>query len=267
MPELPDVETMRRYLQATSLHREIEAVDVHSDQMMEHTSVQELRQALIGRSFDHTCRHGKVLFVALDEGSDDVLLLHFGMTGGLAYFKAMEEEPAYDRLLLHFANGYHLAYYAMRKLGQVEVIDDVERFVRERGLGPDVLDPAFDLATFKELVEGRRVMTKAFLMDQHTVAGIGNVYADEILFQVKIHPRTKINRLDEETLEDLFHAVKDVLEQAIACRAQPDRFPDTFIAPHRHEGGKCPICGAELERVKVSSRTAYYCPECQPKEG
>jgi formamidopyrimidine-DNA glycosylase len=154
-----------------------------------------------------------------------------------------------------------------QEIDAVEVIDDVDQFVCERGLGPDVLDPAFDLGAFKELVQGRRVMVKAFLMDQHTVAGIGNVYADEILFQVGVHPRAKINRLDEQTLEDLFRATEDVLEQAIACQAHPDRFPDTFIAPHRHEGGKCPVCGTALEQVKVSSRTAYYCPECQQRSG
>lgn len=264
MPELPDVEAMRQYLRATSLHQEIDGVDVHSTQMLEQTSADELEEALVGRSFSSTRRHGKYLFVALN-GEQTFLVLHFGMTGGLKHFKAMEEEPKYDRVLFHFANGYHLAYLAMRKLGRVDVINNVDRFIDHKELGPDVLDPEFDLSAFKQLVDGRRVMAKALLMDQHTIAGIGNVYADEILFQVGVHPRTKINKLDQETVEGLFHAMKDVLETAVDCQAEPERFPDCFIGPHRHPEGRCPICGSELKRVKVSSRSAYYCPECQKK--
>lgn len=273
MPELPDVETMRRYLESTSLHQEITDVEVHaagvvpSEEVIEGIEVQELIDALTGRSFVSTRRYGKWMFVAVDDDSDDFLLLHFGMTGGLKYFKDMEEELEHDRVLFHFANGYQLAYLSQRKLGEVAVIDDVEQFIEEKGLGPDALDPDFDLAAFKDAVEGRRAMVKSVLMDQDTVAGIGNVYSDEILFHVGIHPRTKINNLEEDNLEELFHTVKDVLQKAIEYQADPEQFPESFIGPHRHEGGTCPICGAELERVQVGSRHAYYCPNRQQKKG
>ena len=266
MPELPDVEAMRRYLEATSLHQEIEGVEVRSAQMLQCTGDEELEDELVGRSFASTRRYGKYLFVSLDGGEEGAfLVLHFGMTGGLKYFKGMDEDPEYDRVLFKFANGYQLAYYAMRKLGRVDVIDDVEEFVRRKDLGPDALDSDFDLAAFKELVEGRRVMAKALLMDQGTIAGIGNVYADEILFRARVHPRTKMSSLDEETREALFHAMKGVLQTAVDCQAKPARLPDTFIRTHRHDEGRCPRCGTELETVKVSSRTAYFCPVCQVK--
>ncbi|MGM0399733.1 MAG: DNA-formamidopyrimidine glycosylase [Chloroflexota bacterium] len=267
MPELPDVEALRQYLQATSLHQEIGDVEVRSDQVLEGTSGEVLKETLVGRSFASTRRHGKYLLVALDEDGDKFLLLHFGMTGGLAYFKDMAEEPEYDRVLFRFANGYHLAYQSMRKLGEVRLIDDVEVFVEKKGLGPDALDPAFDLAAFKEAVEGRRAMTKSVLMDQRTMAGIGNVYSDEIMFQAGVHPRTKINKLDEETLETLFDTMKEVLQKAVECQADADQFPESFIIPHRQEGGECPRCGTELERVQVASRHAYYCPRCQKEAG
>ncbi len=273
VPELPDVETMRRYLQTTSLHQEIEDVEVHaagvlpSDEVSEETAVQELKEKLVGRSFGATRRHGKWMFVALNHGSDHHLVLHFGMTGGLKYFKDVDEELDYDRVLFRFANGYQLAYLSQRKLGAVDVIDDVDRFIDAKRLGPDALDQDFDLAAFKQAVEGRRAMAKSVLMDQSTVAGIGNVYSDEILFQAGIHPRTKIDKLDEETLERLFRTMKDVLHTAVEVQGRPEQFPDSFIGPHRHEGGSCPICKAELERVQVGSRHAYYCPNRQQKKG
>ena len=104
-------------------------------------------------------------------------------------------------------------------------------------------------------------------MDQVVMAGIGNVYSDEILYQAGIHPRTKTNELDEGKLERLFHCMKDVLQKAIDCQAQPDKFPKTYITPHRHEDGHCPRCGAELEKVQVGSRHAHYCPNQQKEKG
>jgi len=273
MPELPDVETMRRYLQSTALHQEMADVEVHattvlpSEEGIDQTRVRELQDGLTGRSFASTRRHGKWMFVALNEDSDEFLVLHFGMTGGLKYFKDAEEELEYDRVLFRFTNGYQLAYLSMRKLGEVALIDDVERFVDEKGLGPDVLDSNFDLAAFKEVVAGRRAMVKSVLMDQDTMAGIGNVYSDEILFHAGVHPRTKFNHLEEDTLEELFHTMKDVLQKAIEYQAQPERFPESFMTPHRHRGGVCPMCGAELERVQIGSRHAYYCPNRQQKKG
>ncbi len=274
MPELPDVEAMRQYVESTSLHQEIGDVDIRAPILMPHAdtatgaAAREVEEKLIGRCFDSARRHGKYLFVLLDEEGhsiDDVLLLHFAMTGGLEYFKRPDDEPDYSRVLIHFVNGYQLAYVSQRKLGRVEVINDVERFVEAQGLGPDALDPDFDFEAFQAAVDGRRAMVKAVLMEQETMAGIGNVYADEILFQAGIHPRTKISKLSGDELEDLFHKMKDVLKTAIERQGDPERLPSCFVGPHRHEEGRCPRCGAALERVKVSSRTSYLCPECQER--
>lgn len=261
MPELPDVAAFKQYFDATSLHQEIETVEVHSRQVLEGVSAEELRAALEGRTFESTERYGKWLFVALDDG--DWLVLHFGMTGNLKYFMDIDEEPEYDRLLIRFTNGYHLAYESMRKLGEVEIIEDPAQFVEEKGLGPDALSPDFDLAAFKEVLAGRRGMAKSTLMNQRIVAGIGNVYSDEILFQAGVHPRTNFNQLGEKALEEIYCAMNHVLQTAIEHQAIPDDFPESYVIPHRHGDGKCPRCEADLERVKVSGRSAYYCPHCQ----
>lgn len=150
MPELPDVEVFKQYLDATSLHQEIEDVDVRNRKILEDTSVQELGKGLNGRRLESTYRHGKYLFAQLDD--DNWLMLHFGMTGKLKYFKVMEKEPEHDRLLLEFSNGYHLAYDCQRMLGHVALIEDAAAFIEEKELGPDALDDDFDFAAFKYVI-------------------------------------------------------------------------------------------------------------------
>lgn len=272
MPELPDVETMRRYLQSTALHKKIEGLEIREEILIPDEKesksdyMEKLKEAVVGRSFQSTRRHGKWLFASLDEKGEKAFVFHFGMTSGIRYFKDMDDEPEYTQALFDFDNGFHLAYYSQRKLGELEVIDSVDQFIDEKDLGPDALDPDFDLEAFKAAVAGRRAMAKTTLMDQETMAGIGNVYSDEILFQAGIHPRTKINQLDEDQIEKLFHTMKEVLEMAIEHQAQPDQFPEEFITPHRHEDGHCPKCGTALEKVKVGSRHAYFCPNRQGKK-
>jgi formamidopyrimidine-DNA glycosylase len=259
MPELPDVENFKRYFDSTGLHQEIDGVEVHSEQVLEDLSPGQLEEELKGHSFASTRRHGKYLFAHVSE--DGWLVLHFGMTGDLKYFQKMEQEPEYDRLLVRFSNGYHLAYDSQRKLGEVRLADDFESFVEEKELGPDALD--LDREPFREAISGSRAMAKSFLMDQSTLAGIGNVYGDEILFQASVHPRTHVDRLDEEEVDELFDTMREVLQTAIERQADPEAFPDDYLIPHREEGEPCPRCGEELATVKVSGRTAYYCPNRQ----
>ena len=272
MPELPDVETMRRYLEATSLHQEIREVVFQSadyllgeDPGPHPDAIRRLRRGLEGRRFEDTGRHGKWLFVELSDDGPPALGLHFGMTGGLAYFRKLADEATYCRVRFDFANGYHLAYVSMRKLGAVRLIEEVDGFIERKGLGPDALGDELDFDTFRRMLEDRRMMIKALFLDQHVLAGLGNVYADEILYQAGIHPRARANELDEDDVRALYEEMHEVLETAVSRQAQPGDFPESYLTVHRHEDGVCPRCGAELERVKVSSRTAYYCPNCQER--
>lgn len=263
MPELPDVEVYRRYLNATSLHQEVLDVEVRTDQILEGTSARKLKSGLKHRSFDSTDRHGKYMFVALD--NRDWLVLHFGMTGDLKYYKDPGNEPEYTKFLIEFQNDYHLALVMSRKLGLVRLIRDVEKFIQEKELGPDIYQEGFDFEKFKALLEGRRGMIKSTLMNQKIMAGIGNVYSDEILFQSRVHPKVAVHQLQEERLRKIFEATHDVLEIAIEKKADPDQFPASWIIPHRQKGGECPNCGGEVKNINVSGRSAYYCPDCQPK--
>lgn len=151
-----------------------------------------------------------------------------------------------------------------QEIESVEV-RDVDAFIRGKGLGPDVLGDDFDFVAFKGALSGRRAMVKTTLMNQEIMAGIGNVYSDEILFQARLHPRVNIDDLDQETLHTLFRKLKSVLHTAIEHDANPDEFPSSFLTPHRQEGDPCPACEGQVERVKVSGRSAYYCPSCQSR--
>lgn len=257
MPELPDVEVYKQYLDATALYQTVTRVEVKRERILE-TTPQQLGMHITNRAFEATRRHGKYLLV---RAGDSWLVLHFGMTGRLAYFKDMQQEPEHDRLLFYFDNGYHLAYDCQRLLGEVDVVDEPQQLVQAKELGPDAL--SLDFEGFQRRLEGRRGAIKTTLMNQEILAGIGNVYSDEILFQARIHPKTPVNEMDTEARRTVFETMHKVLKTAIDCKADPDQLPDSYIIPHRESGAECPSCGGKVEQIEFSGRNAYFCPVCQ----
>jgi formamidopyrimidine-DNA glycosylase len=261
MPELPDVETFKRYLDATSLHQRIDEVDVRKAYVLKETSARELAHRLKGRCFESSRRHGKHLFVRAD---DHVWLrLHFGMTGSLQYFKNDEQAPRHARVLFAFANNHRLAFDDQRQFGQIGLIEDVDEYLEKRALGPDALE--IDLQEFKKILRKRRGAVKSVLMNQQLIAGIGNIYADEILFRAHMHPATEISRLGDKSLTRLFHATRYILERGIAAKGDMNKMPKSWLLPHRGKGGKCPRCGRELKSLRVGGRTAWFCAHCQQR--
>jgi formamidopyrimidine-DNA glycosylase len=269
MPELPDVELYKRYLDKNALRQTIERVMVNDARILGDLPADAFVSRLTGNRFEESRRHGKHLLVRLKK--DDWLTLHFGMTGNLVYFRDEADDPPYDRVRFDFVGGRHLAYVNRRMLGRVGLADDADAFIEGEELGLDALDRAFDLDAFARAVEGRRRDVKSVLMDQTMIAGIGNIYADEILFQARLHPKTPVTSLDERQRAELFRQIKAVLQTAIECGAGAEEFlerlPDHFLLPQRKQGGKCPRCGSPIATLKAAGRTSYYCPRCQPAPG
>lgn len=261
MPELPDVEMFKRYLDATSLHQRIDDVDVQNAYILKDVTAQELARGLKGLRFESSRRHGKHLFVRTDH--ELWLRLHFGMTGSLQYFKNDEQAPRHTRVLFVFANDHRLAFDDQRQFGQVGLLEDVDEYLEKRALGPDALD--LDLGTFRKILGSRRGAVKSILMNQELIAGIGNIYADEILFRVRMHPATEISHLGDKALTKLFRATLYILEKAIAAKADVNQMPRSWLLPHRGKGGKCPRCGRKLRSAKIGGRTAWFCPHCQKR--
>lgn len=256
MPELPSVEIFKQFFKSTSLKQEIKSVEVNSPEILMNTSPQELGDELQGQEFTHGRRYGKYLFAQLS--NQYYLTIHFGMNGYLKYFQ--EDGGPYIRLQVEFNNGYKLGFDDTRKFGKVWLTCDPKKFVQEKNLGPDAME--IDFKTFKTLFGKRTGQLKPLLMNQNFIAGIGNLYADEILYQSGIHPLSKAYNLDDAELQRLFQDMKMVLDKAIEYQDDINALPHSFLLPHRHINGECPQ-GEALKIIKVGGRTTYFCPERQ----
>ena len=259
MPELPEVETFKRYLDSTSLRQRITGVEVRDTYVLKRVSTLELVGRLKGRRFENSHRHGKHLFVRV--GEELWLRLHFGMTGSLEYLKKNDVVPKTARVIFHFRNNASLAFDDQRKFGEIELIADLNAFLQTRGIGPDAL--GISLSQFKTIIGKHRGALKAILMNQQLIAGIGNLYVDEILFRARMHPATAAARMSDKDLQRLFRATRYVLERAIALKTDFDRLPRSWLLTHRGKTGTCPRCGRALKSATIGGRTSWFCAYCQ----
>lgn len=260
MPELPDVATFKKYLDSTALHQKVDKVEVLTDKIM-NVPRQKLASNVTGHLFVNSRRHGKFLFLETDHHK--WVMLHFGMTGFLKYYKDEEEAPEHPRVIFHFTNGYSLAYDNQRMFGEVDVTEDVDEYVASRNMGPDALDVDWD--QFQERIEGKSGAIKPTLMNQSFLAGIGNVYADEILFQAELHPKASVNKLSGKEFKTVYRTMRRVLEKMIEYEADASKVPRRYLLGHRSEGKDCPRCGGTIKKITVSGRAGYYCPDHQKK--
>lgn len=263
MPELPDIETFRRYLDATARRKQIRRVRVEDKQVLQGVSEKRLNNRLKSRRMTQTRRHGKHLLVKV--GTDRWLVVHFGMTGYLAYYRDPDHEPDHAHVIFDLANDYHLAYVAPRKLGDIQLTDNPDKFIEREDLGPDALD-GLDAEGFVDVLQGRRGTIKSAVMNQSLIAGIGNVYSDEIFYRARLHPATQVGSLTEKDLVKLWRRVRSVLKKAIEKQAQPDRLPDSWLIHRREEGASCGICDGKIIKTKFSGRGAYLCDTHQERK-
>lgn len=258
MPELPEVETFKKYFEATSLNQKIKKVLIRDNRVLNiHESV--FKKKLKANIFSSTLRHGKYLFVKINSG---FVVFHFGMSGDLKYFNDIKEEPKHSRILFEFTNGNFLSFVSQRMFGRVDLTNKIEDFIsNKKNLGVDAWKMNFE--EFKKSLQKRTAFAKAALMNQNIIAGIGNIYSDEVLFQAKIHPKTKINEINDSKLRELFEITKKVLKVGIERKGNLKTYPHDFLIPHRKKDEVCPDCGGKIERLKISSRHGFYCPYCQ----
>lgn len=266
MPELPDVETFRRIVERSCLGREIARTVVQDAESLDGVSPAVLQRRLKGARLHAGRRHGKYLFLVLDPEAS--LLLHFGTNGSLRHLEKAEPDPASVRLRLDFADGGRLAYINPRRIGRVSLVPGLESFVATAGLGPDALDPAFGRADFAATLARSRQAVKTVMMDQARMAGVGNIYADEILFQAGVHPAIAAQDLGASEVGRVFDTMKRVLQTAVDRGAGAEsgqmRLPAGWLLPERRPGGHCPRCGSALRVDKRGNRLGYFCPHCQP---
>ena len=264
MPELPEVEVFRQNFNSTALNKKIANVQVLDEGILENISSRSFQTRLKGVTFQATHRHGKYLFIELD--TEETLMVHFGMTGNLKYYKKGEEVPEYSRIIFNLDNGYNLSYVCPRKLGRVGLVEDEADFIEDNKLGPDTYSDNFKWEDFKKIMKGKRGGIKTTLMNQKLMAGIGNIYSDEILFHSNIYPFTDVDELEEKELKTVFEKMKLVFDQAIKAEAKKENIPGDFLLLKRRDDEECPICGGRIKHEKYSGRSSYYCESHQKKK-
>jgi formamidopyrimidine-DNA glycosylase len=260
MPELPEVETFARYFAKHALEQRIARVEVRDERILGEIRKETFAKKLRGQSFVSVRRHGKHLFA---DARATWLHLHFGMTGDLTYSRDREGDPRFARVVFHFDNGAWLAFEDMRLFGLAELVASPDDYIAEHKLGPDPLDPKFTFARFTSLLERRKGAIKSLLMTQEILAGLGNLYVDETLYQSSVHPRRPIDKLREEEKKSIFTTMRRILRDTIARHGREAELPSHYLYHHREEGDRCPKCGGGIRRAVVFGRTTYFCSKHQ----
>ena len=273
VPELPEVETIRRSLEPLLAGSTIVALDVSDPRWCAPLAVAEVADALIGRRIDGLGRRGKWLVFELE---DEVFLIaHLRMTGAFLYDP--DPQAPYERVRIGLSGGHELRFCDPRRFGTGELAfgsDALEAFFAAR-VGIEPLGDDLDGAALHGLTRGSRAPVKAFLLDQRRVAGVGNIYADEALFRARIHPLRRTGALTRAQCDVLAGTVRAALLAGLAAGGatiddfrHPDgvrgTFQDDFLV-HRREGEPCPRCGAEIVKFVAAGRGTYVCERCQPR--
>lgn len=264
VPELPEVETARAVIAAAALEREIVAVDDSDTWVCRPHSPGQIQDALLGRRLTRANRRGKTMWV---ETSSDgpALWLHLGMSGRIVVTEPAGEvveggdrvrglaatstgrDPVWDRFALTFADGGVLRLFDKRRLGRVGLDPDLSR------LGPDAAE--IGVADFRERLGRGTAPVKARLLDQSVLAGVGNLLADETLWQARLDPRRRVDTLDADDLTTLHRA----LRQATRAAIRNGGVHTGDVIDHRSALGHCPRCGSSMSRAKVGGRTTWFC--------
>ena len=278
MPELPEVETIRRDLEREVAGKKIKEVEVHGlRSIRRHGTKKKFTSALDGRKINSVGRKGKYLQLKLDDGN--VLVIHLGMSGQLLRAKsAREKMPKHTHVVIVFTQGGQLRYVDPRTFGELFVAapEDIDKEVPELAhLGIDPLEDAMSWAVFGRMLQAKKTKLKPLLMDQKFVAGIGNIYSDEILWSAGLRHDRASDSLTSQEVRRLYRAMVETLQDAVKYRGSSiadEQYVDLFgeigqYQTHHNvyarEGLACSRCRTTIERVKLANRSSFFCPGCQ----
>ena len=278
MPELPEVEVVCRSLRKVLLGRRIQGFETDLPKMLKEPAADEdyFREHLTGQAITDIARRGKYILIYLEKG--DILTVHLRMTGKLLYVEQSVPRGKHAHILMPLDDAHELRFDDVRQFGAfyLTAADQLKRIEGLATLGAEPLEDDFTAECLRALLADKRQKLKAFLLDQHNIAGIGNIYADEILFQAGLHPETLAAQVTaEEDIFRLWQAIRDRLTQGIAGGGSSIKdYVDalgqsgSFQEQHRvygRAGQRCAECGGIIEKIKVCGRTTCFCPNCQPR--
>ena len=273
MPELPEVETVRRRLEPLLAGRRFDRVEILDPRLTRPDDPLEVAAELVGERVEAVDRRGKYLMLRFESGR--VLLVHLRMTGSLLHVDGRAEDDLHRRARIELDDGTELVYRDVRRFGTWLLAEpgEAEPYLQAR-LGREPLAAAFTTRRLGEALAGRRAPVKAAILDQRRLAGVGNIYADEALWRARIHPQRPAGELDEEELRALHSGIRAALKAGIARQGatlRDYRTPDGGSGRMQHEfkvygreGEPCERCGRPIEKTRAAGRGTWFCPGCQP---
>jgi formamidopyrimidine-DNA glycosylase len=272
MPELPEVETVRARLAPVLTGRRFERVEIHDPRLVRPYEPAEVAAELEGERVAAVERRGKYLIVRFESGR--ALLIHLRMTGSLRHSDGVLAEDAHRRAVVRLDDGSDVAYRDVRRFGTWLLLEpgELDPYLAAK-LGEEPLDALFTAARLAERLAKRRAPIKAALLDQRTLAGMGNIYVDEALWRARVHPLRPAETLDRNELRRLHRGIRASLEHGIARQGstlRDYRLPDGASGSMQREfkvygrgGEPCDRCGTPIAKTRVAGRGTWFCPECQ----
>lgn len=276
MPELPEVESLRRILARSAVGRTVVSARVREPRLRS-VIASDLPAVIAGRTIDAIGRRAKYLMIELSGGH--LMMVHLGMSGSLTHRRAdFENDPfdtKHDHVEFTLDDGSRLVYNDPRRFGLMKLcaIGEIEGLAELKGIGPEPFAPEFSAAYLWKLSRGRKAAIKIFLMDQRVVAGVGNIYASEILFRARVRPARRAGRVTRAEFDRIATITAEVLREAIGSRGttfrsyrdsqgQPGGFARKLRVYDR-EGQPCLECATPIRSIVIGQRSSFYCPHCQ----
>ena len=273
MPELPEVETIRRQIEPELVGRRIESMEVFDERLTRPVPPREVERAVTGRRIESVGRRGKYLMVRLEGGR--WLVMHLRMTGNIV-LREPRSDVRFLRAVIRLEGGTTLLFTDARRFGTAVVLDDgeVDAYMAARA-GVEPLSERLTAERICELAAGRRAPLKSFLLAQDGIAGIGNIYADEALWRARLHPLSPAGSMRLEHCERLREGIVGALEAGLDnggasiddyrdARGAEGTMQDEFCV-HNREGKPCSRCATEIRRIVLGGRSTYFCPGCQQR--
>jgi formamidopyrimidine-DNA glycosylase len=273
MPELPEVETVRRRLEPVLVGRRFDRVEILDPRLTRPEDPVEVAAELTGERVEAVDRRGKYVVVRFESGR--ALLVHLRMTGTLLHVDEVPEEDPHRRAVVRLDDGSEVIYRDVRRFGTWLLSEpgEAQPYLAAR-LGGEPLAQAFTAKRLGEALAGRRAPVKAAILDQRRLAGVGNIYADEALWRARIHPLRPAGELDEDELRALHRGIRAALKAGIerqGATLRDYRTPDGGSGRMQHEfkvygreGEPCERCGRPIEKIRAAGRGTWFCPKCQP---
>lgn len=268
MPELPEVETIRRNLSPLLTNKRIKQTIIRDKKLVKNISPYRLEEKLKNKIITQLLRRGKYLIFKLN--SEEFVVIHLKMTGQLIYGK--KEDPK-SRITFYFYNKKYLNFNDQRRFAEISLVNNLCQHKGLNKLGPEPLEKSFTLEKFKEMITAKKARLKPLLINQHFLAGLGNIYATEALFLAKINPTRIASTLREREIKNLYQAIKKILNKAIKLGGSSvDNYVNGFGQKGRaqeyhfvygKDKEKCPRCQNKINMIKLAGRGTYFCPVCQ----